>query len=245
MDLPDDSNGDGIIDARDGDHNGNGQIDDLDLDFNGDGLVDSGDDINADGVVNFEDFDVNGDGFVDIDDDLNFDGAINSLDVADNNNTNTDPVDCEGEAGTDHNSSTSPWNDNCEMRDGVSYRDSSYSRGIQRILWCQGFAGTAELSAFADGSFGPNTATAVTAFQQANNITPQDGIVGPITWDALQGTLELIPNGNDGTTTAYGVTSVDCNGQAQFFQDNATGSWRIADVPGGASANSLVFSTRF
>ena len=36
-----------------------------------------------------------------------------------------------------------------------------------------------------DGSYGPSTAAAVTAFQSAQGITPADGVVGPSTWTAL------------------------------------------------------------
>ncbi len=37
-----------------------------------------------------------------------------------------------------------------------------------------------------DGLFGPQTQTAVQAFQRAHGLIP-DGIVGPLTWNALQG----------------------------------------------------------
>lgn len=239
-DIPGDTNGDGILDLAEGDYNADGIIDNSDLDFNGDGIVDEFDDINGDGINDFEDFDVDGDGFTDSLDDVNGDGLINSADADANGPTNGG--DCEV-GGTDRNSSDADWDNNCFLNTTVSYTDSSYSRGIQQILWCQGLADGAERATFADGSFGDNTAAAVIRFQQAESITPQDGVVGPITWGALQDKLEVLSD--DGTTTSYGVISVDCNGQAQFFQDNASGSWRIANEPGGVSANSLVFSTGF
>ena len=37
-----------------------------------------------------------------------------------------------------------------------------------------------------DGIYGPQTQTAVQAFQRAKGLLP-DGIVGPLTWSALQG----------------------------------------------------------
>ncbi|MEE9335019.1 MAG: peptidoglycan-binding protein [Granulosicoccaceae bacterium] len=238
-DLPGDINGDGIVDLAEGDHNGDGVLDNSDLDFNGDTFVDELDDINGDGENNFLDFDVDGDGFTDSLDDINGDGVINSSDAAATGPTNGGP--CEG--GDDRDSSDANWDNNCFVSVNSSYKDSSYSRGIQQILWCQGLADGAERAAFTDGSYGNNTEAAVIRFQQAESITPQDGIVGPITWGVLQDQLEVL--NDDGTTTAYGVISVDCNGQAQFFQDNISGSWRIANEPGGVSADSLEFSTGF
>src|SRR6516164_10510890 len=35
-----------------------------------------------------------------------------------------------------------------------------------------------------DGNFGPKTQDAVKSFQEGNNLTP-DGVVGPLTWQAL------------------------------------------------------------
>jgi len=40
------------------------------------------------------------------------------------------------------------------------------------------------LGAFADGSFGPQTKTAVSTWQRRHNLTP-DGVVGPMTWRSL------------------------------------------------------------
>lgn len=53
-------------------------------------------------------------------------------------------------------------------------------RTIQTILAGQGYA------LDIDGNFGPQTLSAVQAFQRKKGLVP-DGIVGPQTWDALQG----------------------------------------------------------
>ena len=42
-----------------------------------------------------------------------------------------------------------------------------------------------------DGAFGPRTAAAVATFQHANNITTENGRVGPMTWRALGLTIEV------------------------------------------------------
>lgn len=238
FDLDSDLDGDGDVDFADGDYDGNGIVDNADLDFNGDGITDANDDRNGDGFVDFEDFDINGDDVNDANDDTNGDGLINSSDVI-----NLGP--CEGLSGSDPNSSNNEWDDNCTLSASAPYKDSSYSRGIQRILWCQGFAPVGQpLATFADGSYGPNTATAVTAFQNSLGLDP-DGIVGPDTWGALRDTLELLSTGTDYDT--WGVNSVDCNGQAMFYQrldTNLQGiSWEMAETPG--STNRVVFSTGF
>lgn len=43
-----------------------------------------------------------------------------------------------------------------------------------------------------DGNFGPQTANAVRAFQSSKGLVP-DGIVGPLTWDALHGRTATKP----------------------------------------------------
>ena len=234
-DLTDDSNGDGVVDILDGDFNADGAVDNTDLDFNGDGFVDASDDINLDGDNTFEDFDINGDGFVDSLDDTNGDGLLNSSDII------TDMVDqlaaCEG--GSDNASVNDQWDDNCVMSTSVTYTDSSYSRGIQHILWCQGYS-TQERADFADGSFGPNTAMAVEAFQSAQSLSP-DGVVGEATWGALRD--QLVQLSDDGSEVGYGVTSVDCDGQALFYQSTADQSWTNTRAPG--SAEREPFSTGF
>jgi peptidoglycan hydrolase-like protein with peptidoglycan-binding domain len=58
----------------------------------------------------------------------------------------------------------------------------------------------------ADGSFGPKTDSRVKEFQSKNSLLP-DGIVGPITWEALKALLDLIaggtgPSGQPGNQSA-------------------------------------------
>lgn len=43
-----------------------------------------------------------------------------------------------------------------------------------------------------DGEYGPSTATAITAFQGANNLTP-DGVAGPATLRALNAIIKQLP----------------------------------------------------
>lgn len=63
-----------------------------------------------------------------------------------------------------------------------------------------------------DGNFGSDTQQAVAAFQIAAGLTP-DGIVGPLTWQALYNTYlganQVIPPGADAGVTEYVVRSGD------------------------------------
>ncbi len=241
-DIVGDTNGDGILDLAEGDYNGDGVLDNSDLDFNGDGFVNEADDINGDGLNDFADFDVDGDGFTDSLDDINGDGLINSTDVVDNGPTNGG--DCEV-SGTDRNSSDDDWGNNCLLSDSVAYRDSSYSRGVQRILWCDGYS-TDPLESFADGSYGPNTKIAVEDFQNDSGGTLDvDGVVGSATWGALRDRLVRLSTGIDYDT--WGVDTAACQGQVLFYQKldaNLVGeSWEMAETPG--SEVRVVFSTGF
>ncbi len=166
----------------------------------------------------------------------------------------TDPVDpnasadgCEGGSGTDPDSSTNTWDDNCRLRVGGEHQISSYTQGVQRIVWCRGHDGGqsdfADLLVFADGNFGPNTQEQVRAFQEAEGIQV-DGVVGPETWGALEDVLALLDN-QSADRDIYGVVPGTCGGVTNFYKEyDAEGlfsRWSMAATPGSAEAVS--FST--
>lgn len=145
---------------------------------------------------------------------------------------------CQG--GTDPDSSNAEWDDNCQVLQGGDHQFSSYTQGVQRIIFCRGFdAGNPDINAFADGDFGPNTEAQVIAFQEAQGISA-DGIVGPETWGELQDVLDFLGNDADLSRDVFGVLPGTCEGVNQFFQaidftNDAVGdatSWTIAVTPG-------------
>ena len=190
------------------------------IDTDGDGITDDAEDTDGDGVTNLTEL-------------------LQGTDpvVADNTVTETDPDDQTASLDPcdDFNSETPEWGDNCWLQDGGTYATSSYSKGVQRILWCQGFDNGQDIDQFADGIFGPNTAQAVRDFQTANSIRV-DGIVGPETWGTLFTKLTLITSETD-----YDVHSIDgpnCAVTAQFYQ-LADGfdllGWKMAEFPGSST----------
>jgi hypothetical protein len=72
-----------------------------------------------------------------------------------------------------------------------------------------------------DGSFGPKTKQAVMDFQQANNINPVDGIVGPITGAALQldssGGITPTPGPGPSGTGRFDIATVTVPIVSQMF----------------------------
>ncbi len=247
-----------------GDPNGDDDLDGVpnfqDVDFTGgedanfDGIDDAfvagtfdpnGDD-DFDGIANFEDVDST------LGPDENFDGIDDTFQDLDGTGTGTDPVvdlgPCDGTSGTDPDSSNDDWGDNCFLSATNVHAESSYTRGVQRILNCLGYPVTD------DADFGPLTEQAVIAFQSDNPPLTVDGVVGPETWRGLRNTMESQPF--DLTHDAYSVAFYDpdgdgidnsiCIGQALFYQqvDGALlGGWEMAETPG--SINRVPFSTGF
>ncbi len=151
---------------------------------------------------------------------------------------------CEGGSGTDIDSSTSRWDDNCRLQVGGEHQISSYTQGVQRIVFCRNpDSDIANIGAFADGNFGPMTREEVRRFQTAEGIGA-DGIVGPETWGALQDVLELLGVNEDDGSDAHGVALPgNCANVVQFYQQRSgtqlTG-WTMARTIG--SNESVPFS---
>lgn len=157
---------------------------------------------------------------------------------------------CLGTVGSDPDSSDADWANNCTISTGGPHRQSEYTRGIQRIVYCGGhFDTTDSLTDVDDADFGPNTAAAVTTFQSNNGLSP-DGIVGPETWAMLRNEIEflnLVTDNND-HFGMVGTPSAECDSVVLFYQafDPDTFvplSWRQAAEPG--SVESRLFGIGF
>ena len=147
----------------------------------------------------------------------------------------------------DPNSANDSWADNCMLRRFGTYADSSYVRGVQRILWCQNQNNeqAMDINTYADGQFGPSTDASVRAYQIDNPPLPVDGIVGPAMWTALRNDLSVI------STTDNGFDSYSIQGCgsaiSQFYQEIVTTQsssgesvteflrWRMAEFPGSST----------
>jgi peptidoglycan hydrolase-like protein with peptidoglycan-binding domain len=76
---------------------------------------------------------------------------------------------------------TGNWSNNCQTSEG---NISNFVYAIQQAI----NTSSAGCSTGVDGNFGPSTLAAVKCFQRSRGLTA-DGIVGPITWGALQAVL--------------------------------------------------------
>ncbi len=212
-------------------------------------------DTDNDGLFDFEEAligtdpllpDTDNDGVTDDAEDSDNDGVANLTEilagtdpaVADNPDTDTGGEDTQtADRCDDFNSDTPEWADNCWLHEGGTYATSSYTRGVQRILWCQGFDNDQDLNTFADGIFGSNTDQAVRDFQDANDIRI-DGVVGPQTWGKLFEKLTLISN--DGAFDVHTIDGPNCDSStAQFYQEVEGGielkGWKMAEFPGSTN----------
>jgi peptidoglycan hydrolase-like protein with peptidoglycan-binding domain len=215
-------------------------------------------------------------------DTLNF-GAIDFMLADENNNGISDctelvvepdgslswPPACLGEPGTDQNSSTPNWDDNCTVKRssiGGVFADSLYAVGIQRVVYCAGFGEGATYISFADGEYGPVSEAAMKEFQLSGpDPLTDDGIVGGMSWAKLQSRIELLTTGEfqenaEGIVSAlntYGFSQGRCANIALFYQtiypaENGQGTiegeWTLArnqpdegeQIPFSIASNDLV-----
>lgn len=232
-----DTDGDGLSDTFEGTLGTDPNLADTD----GDGLDDGAE--NDIHFTNALEADSDGDGTNDGDEIANLTDP-NNPDEGGTTTGGTDepqPDQCD-----DLNSSNDSWADNCVLRRFGTFADSSYARGVQRILWCQNNNNeqAMDINAYADGEIGPTTDASIRAYQTANGLD-SDGIVGPLTWTSLRGELRIISstlNGFDsysiegcGATVAqfYQQVSTTQSADGQSFTDFL--GWRMAEFPGSTT----------
>lgn len=159
---------------------------------------------------------------------------------------------CRTGRGEDADSSNDDWGDNCwierdadgiaEEEEGLDFADSSYSQGIQRIVWCDGHVDGITLDDYDDGSFGPNTEMAVSLYQ-TDHFLVSDGVVGINTWTEFQTSsltkMETRTNNIEQVDIdVYSISSdlPACQDQEAFYQrvefDTSLGGWSMASEIG-------------
>lgn len=209
----------------------------------------STDDRDGDGLLNEEeiqlgldpdsaDSDNNGvaDGNEDFDGDLisNFDEALAGtlFDGLDNNEIVAPPPPATDRC-NDPDSANHDWSDNCLLKNGGTWAISSYTKGMQRVLWCTGFGtgNATTIEGFSDGNFGPNTDQAVRDYQTDRGFLV-DGKVGPETWGGMQDDLRIVDSLSDLTRDAYSVEG--CTEVLFYNETNGPDllGWTMASQPG-------------
>lgn len=182
------------------------------------------------------------------------------------------PAACRSEQGTDNNSSTPSWDDNCTVRRsnvGGEFADSLYAVGIQRVVYCAGFGEGASYISFADGEYGPLSEAAMKEFQLSGpDPVLDDGVVGGESWAKLQSRIELLNSvefleNADGIVSAldvYGFSTGRCANIPLFYQtiypaENGEGiregEWTLAknqpdereQLPFSIATNDLLFES--
>ncbi|HZR44385.1 MAG TPA: peptidoglycan-binding domain-containing protein [Ktedonobacteraceae bacterium] len=128
-----------------------------------------------------------------------------------------------------NSTATGSWSNNCQTSQG---NISLFTVAIQTVVT---FSGTGCTTHGIDGNFGSNTFNGVKCFQGKHHLA-QDGIVGPKTWTALEGTLRCTGNppralqcnlpGNSttlflGANAGAGIWSVSFQGTFRAMVDNS------------------------
>lgn len=209
-------------------------------DLDGDGLLNSEEEIlGLDPTLVDSDFN----GTPDNEEDTDGDGISNLDEAIDGTLFDEVPASAPPTADrcSDFSSINSQWADNCLLQEGGTFATSSYSEGVQRIVWCTGFrtGNATTLTAFADGIFGPNTDQAVRDYQ-TDRLLLVDGIVGPETWGSLQEELSIIDTLSTATNDAHAIfasdDAADCELTTVQFYNETSGleflGWTLASTPG-------------
>jgi len=168
---------------------------------------------------------------------------------------------CNASQGTDNDSADFDWSNNCsiqvdptENEVSETFAKSYYTTGIQRIVWCLGHAADFEMTDFIDQDYGPRTRAAVESFQSLEGLNP-DGIVGTLTWEALQNALTEV--GSDDFSVAWAIADPlytdfsdpiyesDCEIQPAFWEylypDENVKAWTLTDRDAADALDTTTF----
>jgi len=110
------------------------------------------------------------------------------------------------------------WSNNCQTSEG---NISNFVYAIQETI----DESRTPCGANIDGDFGPQTLTAVKCFQSHSGLSA-DGIVGPLTWGKLQGTLTF-----DHAAGGWFYWHGQIFSTVDYRQSSSNGAWQIFVVP--------------